>query len=567
MLEGLDSDDRDSALRETARFLLYSRVPSDPTERSADADAELSWDILGQIVDLIGRMETDWMIYATAEDIADALQSPKNTYLVGTPQREAIARKIEAIAHQKLPMKRQIGHAGYRLVTLAQTIRMRKGKPAEWTNVIEDCRKLENLADRAYVTQIVALCLPGSMNGQRAKLLAEARAAIETIPSEFDRFEHYIGLAEDLRGIDNGQCRELVNAAASVLAKSLEDITSYRRRLVDLAYNVDETLAKTLIDHFDDDEAKQAAQRQMRLLEVRKNLSTQEDATKALSQIRARDLSRLGWSLVRALNAGRFQSFHPSEIRPYLDAAAGQSLRQSYSVLLWYIENAVVRFAKTDQAASFLRPMLDATIVGAQLAGQVAGKSLVRLKALKHQSTQIGEGRAILVSPGTRDEAIQILSAWFEKQLGQFVKISDPYFGPSDLGWLQIIRTARPGCDIYVMTARKNQPTPAPGEDLEDVYADSWRRLYDQSPPKTEVAIIGGERSKDSPIHDRWIVSEGVGLRLGTSLNSLGISKDSEISEMSPEDAAQKLSDIDQYLTRERTEHRGEKLRITRFGL
>jgi uncharacterized protein YdiU (UPF0061 family) len=142
--------------------------------------------------------------------------------------------------------------------------------------VIEDSRNLENLADRAYVMQIVALCLPNSMTGQRTKLLSEARAAIDGIPSELDRVDHYLGLAEDLHGIDNSQCRELVGAAAAVLAKSMEDISSYQRRLVDLAFRIDETMAKTLIDLFDDDEAKQAAHRQMRLLEVRKNLGSEQ---------------------------------------------------------------------------------------------------------------------------------------------------------------------------------------------------------------------------------------------------------------------------------------------------
>jgi hypothetical protein len=172
-----------------------------------------------------------------------------------------------------------------------------------------------------------------------------------------------------------------------------------------------------------------------------------------------------------------------------------------------------------------------------------------------------------MVRPGTRAEAIQVLSTWFEENLGEFVKICDPYFGPGDLDWLQVIRSACPRCKICIMTARKNQPTPPEGEDLADLYASSWCRLYDQGAPDTEIAIIGGERTKDSPIHDRWIVSDGAGLRLGTSLNSLGVTKDSEISEMSAPDAAQKLFEIDQYLNREKTEHRGEKLRITRFGL
>jgi hypothetical protein len=567
MLAVLDPDDRDLALRGIARFMLQSRVPSDPVEATDGLDGEVSWDILRNVTELIEAMETDWMIYATAKDIAEVLRSAKNRYTVNTPQREDIAGRIELIANRKLPTKRQIGHIGYRIVTLANAIQIRKGKPAEWEGLVASARSLENIADRALVLQIVALCLPSNMAALRSKLLAEARVAIESIPSDLDRFEHYLGLSDDLRGTDSVQCRELVNAAASVLAKSSEDVREHQKRLVDLAYRIDEALAKNLIDHFDDDEAKRSAQRQMELLEVRRNLGTDENATKALHQIRPRDLSKLGWSLVRALNAGRFQTFHPSRIRPYLEAATVQPLHQSYSILLWYIENAVVRFARTDQAATFLRPMLDATIVGAELAGQVAGKGLIRLRALKQRSMQVSPGHSLLVSPGTRDEAVQILSGWFEKQLGQFVRISDPYFGPDDLNWLQIIRAAKPGCSICVMAARKNQPKPPEGRDLEDVYADGWRRLCDQKPPDTEIAIIGGERTKDSPIHDRWILSDGVGLRLGTSLNSLGISKDSEISEMSAEDAAQKLAEIDQYLNREKTEHQGEKLRITRFGL
>ena len=444
LLSGLDSDDRDLALRYIVRFLLYSHVPMDPSESADNIATEVSWEVLRSVTDLLERMETDWMIYGTAKDIADVLESAKNRYTVSTPQREDIATRIEAIAKQKLPIKRQIGHTGYQLVTLAEALRIRKGKAAEWAALIEEARKLENIADRSLVLQIIGTCLPNSMSGQRVKVLSDARAAIEDIPSDLDRFEHYIGLADDMRDVDRGQSRELVNSAASVLARSSEDVREHQRRLVDLAYRVDETLAKGLIDHFDDDEAKRAARTQVQLLEVRKNLGADENAIKTLRKIPARDVSGFGWSLLRALKARRFQSFHPSDIRPYLDSATTQPLHRSYSTLLWYIENAVVRFAETDQAATFLRPMLDATIVAAELAGQIAGKGLVRLKALKQQSTQISGGRALLVTPGSRDEAIRVLSAWFEKQLGQFVKICDPYFGPSDLNWLQVIRAVRP---------------------------------------------------------------------------------------------------------------------------
>jgi hypothetical protein len=91
--------------------------------------------------------------------------------------------------------------------------------------------------------------------------------------------------------------------------------------------------------------------------------------------------------------------------------------------------------------------------------------------------------------------------------------------------------------------------------------------MYDQAAPIVEIAVIGGENTKQSPIHDRWLISEGSGLRLGTSLNSLGITKDSEISEMSESDCSQKYQEIMQYINREKTEHNGERLRIVRFGL
>jgi hypothetical protein len=128
------------------------------------------------------------------------------------------------------------------------------------------------------------------------------------------------------------------------------------------------------------------------------------------------------------------------------------------------------------------------------------------------------------------------------------VKIADPYFSPADLRWLQVIRTAKPSCEITVLTGRHSQPTPASGLDLEEVYVSAWRQMFDQSPPKAKIAIIGGDFSRQSPIHDRWLLTASAGLRFGTSLNSLGLTKDSEISELSIDDAERNLSQINQYL-------------------
>ncbi len=569
-IEGLDPNYKDYAIRQIIRFLLTERVPSDPIDRNAEPSVEANFEILLQVHKLANRLGTDWMIYATADDVADILTSSKNRQIITVPQKEDLGRRFAETAKAKLPMHRHITHTGFQIATLAQAFRMRQAKPHEWADLIKQAEGLENVADRVYVLQIVALCLPKGMLSQRSRMLETAREQIATIPWKLDQIDRYLGMAEELQGLDTAACRELVNCAALAISSSSEDVREQQRRLVDVAYRVDEAFAKKLVEGLDDDEAKQSAQRQIRLLEVRKTIVEEQgaqDEERVLKKIEGRDISRLGLMLLRALNAGRVQTFHPSDVRYYIELAAAQPLERSYSLLVWYLDNAVVRYSRNEHAASFLRPMFDACVVGAQLAGQIAGRTLHRLRALKEQSNELSSARSLFIKPNTRDEAIRVMMDWFEKKLGTEIIIQDPYFGPADLWWIQAIRTAKRDCAITVVTARGNQPKSAAGEDLEDIYAAAWRQTYDQNPPKAEIAVIGGEKTKKSPLHDRWILTDGSGLRLGTSLNSLGLIKDSEISEMSTEQTEQKQREIRAYLDRERVEYNGEKFRLVRFWL
>lgn len=566
----LNAEDRDLALRGIISFYLFDRVPFDPVDKGARNSAVVNYERLLKVVELTERLETDWMIYAATSDTAELLRARTNQKSITIPQREDLTRRFSDLAKRRLPIAKQISHPGYLIATLAQALSFTNTR-AGWSELIAQARGLSNIADRVFVLQIIALSLPKSMSSQSAELLEEVKLGIKSIPSALDQIERYLGLAEDVRNRDKSLCRDSVCLAAVAIRESAEDVHDQRRRLVDIAYRIDGDFANDLIDQFDDDDAKRRARSQMRLLEIREAIRESDgklNEDKVLQRVRAGDIARLGTLLLRSLNAGRVQSYHPSEIRGYLDLVSEQPLRHTYSLLLWYVENAVARYSETDQASVFLRPMFDACIVGSQMAGQVAGRAMIRLRAVKAQAaTQLGSGRSLLATPANRDQAVRIMTEWLEKNLAKSVLIHDPYFGPEDLFWIQLIRSARSDCEITVMTARRHQPDPPSGEDLGDVYSSSWKRLFDQSPPKTEIAVIGGVTSKESPIHDRWLVSGGGGLRFGTSLNSLGVTKDSEISELTPEDAEQRSAELHQYLTREKAEHKGEKLRLIRFAL
>jgi len=188
--------------------------------------------------------------------------------------------------------------------------------------LIKEAEALENVADRVYVLQVLALALPKNMSAQRASLLSAAFQQICAIPSGLDQIDRYLGLAEDVQGIDGALSKNCATQAATVISRSANDVDDQRRRLVDIAHRIDDQFAKAIIEKFDDDEARQSAQAQVRLLEIRDAVTDSAKAGKeqanALKKVRSSEIARLGTYLVKALNGGRVQTYHPRDIRPTL---------------------------------------------------------------------------------------------------------------------------------------------------------------------------------------------------------------------------------------------------------
>lgn len=82
-----------------------------------------------------------------------------------------------------------------------------------------------------------------------------------------------------------------------------------------------------------------------------------------------------------------------------------------------------------------------------------------------------------------------------------------------------------------------------------DEFQNAWRAISEQSPPDTCVMAVYAHNGK-KPIHDRWIISRSAGLRLGTSLNSLG-NKLSEISVMRDHECSSCEAELDKYFLRQ----------------
>jgi len=175
---------------------------------------------------------------------------------------------------------------------------------------------------------------------------------------------------------------------------------------------------------------------------------------------------------------------------------------------------------------------------------------------------------AIVVSPGARPQAIAYISAWARERVSDYIIICDPYFTAEELHFLYYLTAFLPdGVRIEVVTGLGHQSKTATAP-YDEYYARFWReRISDSAPPAIDICIMGVDPGGIPPIHDRWILTRGGGLRLGTSINSLGLNKTSEISMIESPQASIIEEEVRGYLGGSIRTHNGHRVSRINFSI
>lgn len=554
---------------------ILRKVPlSDPYEGSYGEGYIISYEDIIDICDLLEIVSYDELIYDEIVEISNSLAFRKNRDRIALQQRMEIGNRLEDIVSRKLPDLDNIKHEGYKIVSLAEIARVRKADQKTWNCLVSSARNIPNLADKGLIFAMIGRVMPQKHKDMRDQLFDEAEENIAQIPADVDRIDRYHILAEVLSGVDPAKCRKVLRTGIEQASSTVnpEAVFESQRRMIDLAHKLDPSFASSLISLIDDDPAraqnKKKLNRQLHLLESAKKMAA--PAYEEFNHNRKADASRAAWINLGRMNANRIDTIEFGIIRNYLQLASEFPIGDAYPILSWIIENVVRRHSKTESAANFILPVFEATILSAELAGRIAARSLLHLKRIKGYTAKPvpDGGDSSIIRTGERDVALAFLSKWFSNEINEYLKISDPYFGLDDLELLLLVRAERPDCRVSILTSRKHQQETRVVQPWEEAFRNHWRlKLSDQDPPETEVVIVGTESRGDSPIHDRWWLTKGGGVRVGTSFNSLGISKIAEISILSPMEAELREMEVDQYLQREMREHNGERLRYTLFTL
>lgn len=560
----LPSVQRDEAIGNVCEYLLTRTLPDEPYETAARLGYDIDFDRAVEIIHLLHHTERDGQIYYFVKAIVDSVVHSRFRDNFSASQKGEIARLLVELAERKLPNPRNIQHEGFKIVTLLEVNRL--GSTAATrplSSLIAAARAIPNVPDRAYVLAIIAASDRDPK--RRKELLDESSQIVSSLPMMLDKIDHLEIVGTLLFDVDAPLAKEYLRQAMQcALQAKGDDLAERRRSLIDTAYRqAGSEYAAALASMISDDPATSKIDKQLRLIELRKSLAEggSNETSEHFDKSRAVDVARVAWQQLGALNSGRTSALPVSRTIGRLEYASAQPLTIAYPLYAWFIENAVRRLGRPEDMRQIVLPFFQACLLDAELAIRAAERSAVssrRTFDLLAEVSRRAEDGSLTIREGEREKAIEFVKQWLSTNLGKYLKISDPYFGPNDLEILKLVLSVRRDCEVIVLTSRANHAR-AVSAPWDDAYATAWVKISEEDPPPTRILIIGTRASGKSPIHDRWWISEEAALEIGTSWN--GIGKSGTTLRPIPSDEARiKESYADDFITQSRREFDGDRI-------
>jgi F0F1-type ATP synthase delta subunit len=551
MLKDVCVEAYDSALHDAARLRLRKLPTSSPDMNGKSDHTKLESHDAVDVVQLIGCAQTDSSIFVILKALVEVVKHKGNNTKFTGQQKADWATKCREIINKKLPDPRNIQHFGFKVVCLALTYAIEDTTFNKWKDLENMAESIPNVADKGYVYLCLATSLPNKFTSHRKGYLDKALELAKQVPSPIDRLSHLHDYAQQAFSHDATASAKETLKHAMQLSLEIENnsrTARHRRDLIDLADQIDSGLADELIALVDDDPArvqlKMEAKRVAAISKAKRELAN----AKHIKDASVCDLEMLpaaAWKNLAALEAGRLEIKPLDVMTEYVSRATHSSLHDAYPVLSWHLANLERKFRQQKDIATHISPVSEALLLSTEIAHAVICQITQRKVAIEEESDS-----GIVVGRQSREDAVSYIEAWVLAHASDYIKYCDAYFSPKDIALLRLFLAQAPSCKVFILASKKTLQDNNALSD--DVFKDAWRALSEQSPPETEVIALSYADSTKHVVHDRWLLTNGGGLRLGTSFNSLGEGKLSEVSEIEPIRAAAIERQMDLYISRQR---------------
>ena len=549
--------------------LLRKQPPGEPFDddpRNTNTSETLSYSDIQNLLHLCEETDEDFTIFSVFESIALKVTAKQSEIVLTLEQKTEITRLMLEISERRLPIEHRIQHTGFQILCKAQALRISEPSNLKWDDLIKEGKALPNAADRVYVLAHIASYLPSRKKRQSNRLFETAERETSDLQSVEDKYEHHYIIAMLSKNRERAS-RVLKEAFGAVVKTGNRNKSIKENLIVDLAHKLDPELPMQLAVLYDDDPAregyKKRAQKQLNMLQLKKDLGNSKKSLTVQEKRSATDLPSATWNALGALNSGRMVPVNMVRLREILACAGSCPLNESYPMYSWVLSNVMLKYSGTSESQRYIRDIFEGMLRGVKFLFLMS-ETDAKLNFHPEWQDLVDNSTQFVFHAGERTKALKFLQNWLQKNAEEYVTIVDPYFSPEDLKIVLQIMKTDPHLEVRILTGKEGQKDI--DGNLSDAYSYAWRCLYDHSPPYTEILVVGSVKTGVAPFHDRWILSKSMGLNLGTSLNSLG-NKDSAIRVLGSAEVMQVHSTIERYYKKQVREFNGDRVAYESFEL
>jgi hypothetical protein len=553
LLNELSDVEASGALFAAAMLRLRHLPEQEPDANGKFDHSRPNTDDIIDVIEMLQVARTDSTVYGLIKATVEAINDKVNRTRFTAQQKADWSAKLKVIVVDKLPDSRNIQHAGYKVVCMALVYSLVDTPWPEWELLEKQTDTIDNCADRSYIFVNLAVALPSKYAHHRKRLLERALVEIKKIPSPIDRMSHLQDYAEAAYTNDAAASARECLKSAMKLSIELENnarVSEHRRELIDIADQIDPGLANELIELVDDDPArihlKLEAKQTAAIAKAKREMANARQI-KDMGKVDLDMLPMAAWKNLGALEAGRLE-VKPLEVMTELVTLSGNgSLFDAYPVLAWHLTNMERKFLQPQDVTSNIIPVCEALLLSAELTHFILSK----VSGRPFQVREDVQDEGMLVRRKTRAEALTFIEKWLREKGKKHITYCDAYFSTKDIPLIRLCLAHAPDCKVFIIASKKFLA--GRNEMAEEPFKKAWREQSDQNPPETEIIALAYADAPDRDVvHDRWLLTESAGLRLGTSFNSLGEERLSEVSEVDSTRVSAIQEQIDKYISRQR---------------
>jgi len=576
LIEDINYDFKEIAVENACKYIFTKNSPFEPNDRTESKGYFLSYKELLDICELINKLNVDNSLFLKIIDITESLRNKDTKSKLTNQQISDIKGRLERIVEEGFPKKDYIIHSGYSVVSKSYLFKIGdiKAKGNEWDSIISEAKNIPNKSDKIFTNVIIAKNLPAKQNDKLDRLINDIEKEIRTLPTDLEKISKFEHFAQELSGVSIEKSKKsLKDAMDLTLDGQNEESDRYinkRKNLIDLSYKINSEFAESMVSITDDDPVKKVIKAEMKeellIHDLKHEMINSTDVLNL--KVPYHQYSETSWRLLAALNGKRILPLPIKQSLYYLEAASNLSLSNSYPIYSWILENAKYKNIQQNEDL-LIRSGFNNMIMLSKFMLELNSQNNISFEKFNDFYDRTSES-SVLITPGEKKLAEDYLINWIkEKNLVNRIFICDPYFTLEELDYIQLLKSVNDDLSFTVITSRQAHDSKGIKGDLSALYDAYWKNnISDQEPPDIKVIVIGTSTHGLTPIHDRWILTDtNEGLRLGTSLNSLGVSKESEISVLDEGSGLIVREVLNKYINEDEKEFKGEKLKYNTFSM